>query len=77
MSDLTIKFDNDKAREHFVSWLCGSGEQDYWEWMEYRENEEQGDITATEFDYWTPTYPGQKSKFRPDLVIAKCGRLKD
>ena|ERR1700722_3089103 len=50
-TNLTIKFANAVAAEHFASWLCESGEQDYWQWMEIREEEEKGDITAIEFDY--------------------------
>jgi hypothetical protein len=48
---LQIKFANEAAAEHFASWLCGSGEQQYWEWMECREEDEEGDITATSFHY--------------------------
>lgn len=48
---LTITFDNPQAAEHFQSWLCGQGEQDYWMWMECREQEEDGNITALNFDY--------------------------
>jgi hypothetical protein len=51
-SKLVIEFDNDKAREHFARWLCGSGEQEYWEWMKFREEEEAGNITALEFEYF-------------------------
>jgi len=39
------------AAEHFISWLCGQGEQDYWQWMETREGEEDGNITITNFKY--------------------------
>lgn len=48
---ITIEFDSAEAAIHFASWICESGEQDYWEWMKYREDEEDGDITVTEFDY--------------------------
>ena len=64
---LTIRFDNQKACEHFKSWMCGSGEQSYWDQMEYRECEDDGNITATHFDYHKET----------DSIIAKCGRLDD
>jgi hypothetical protein len=51
-SVLTIKFSNNAAAKHFALWLCESGEQEYWEWMKYREQEEKtGDITATSFHY--------------------------
>lgn len=48
---ISIKFANAAAARHFASWLCGAGEQDYWQWMECRESEEEGDITAVAFDY--------------------------
>lgn len=48
---LSIKFANEDAAMHFASWLCESGEQQYWNWMEIREKEDDGDITATEFHY--------------------------
>lgn len=48
---LSIKFANKEALDHFASWLCGSGEQQYWDWMETREQEEDGDITAVDFHY--------------------------
>lgn len=50
-TDLIIKFDSQIALHHFASWLCGSGEQQYWQWMEYREETKDGDITAVQFDY--------------------------
>ena len=50
---LIIDFGSDKVADHFIRWLSGAGEQDYWNWMEYREMEEQGTIpmTAIRFDY--------------------------
>jgi len=64
-TDLTIKFESPKAAEHFKSWLCGQGEQSYWRWMECREGEEDGPITALRFDYWT----------EGPVITAECGRL--
>lgn len=46
MKKVTIEFANNKAAEHFLSWLCGQGEQDYWNWMACREEEEQGQVIA-------------------------------
>lgn len=40
-----------RAAEHFLTWLCEQGEQDYWNWMEIRESEEEGPITVLRFDY--------------------------
>ncbi len=64
---ITIEFDSKKAAEHFAVWLCEAGEQDYWQWMEYREQEEKGNITAVNFDYH-----GEGDKF---IIRTKCGRL--
>lgn len=61
---LVFEFESQEAAEHFKSWLCESGEQEYWMWMEVREREEDGDITATSFDYHTGT----------EVIPAKCGR---
>lgn len=63
---LTIEFDSEEAAEHFSDWLCGQGEQDYWLWMECREQEEDGNITATSFHY-DDTDAG--------LITTTCGRL--
>lgn len=51
---LTFEFENELALNHFKDWMCGSGEQQYWQWMEYREEEKEnvGDITGVDFDYW-------------------------
>lgn len=63
---LIFTFSSQEAANHFKSWLCEMGEQQYWDWMTYREQEEEvGDITALEFDYHTGT----------DEVPALCGRL--
>ena len=62
-NNLTFEFDNPKAAQHFKIWLCEAGEQDYWTWMECREQEEEGDITGLDFDYWNG-----------DMVKVKCGR---
>lgn len=64
-SRLTFEFANDDAREHFKIWLCESGEQEYWMWMETREQEEDGDITVLEFDYHT----------EDGVLRTECGRL--
>lgn len=66
-----IAFDNEEAAHHFLSWLCGSGEQHYWDWMECREWDEEGPITAVDFDY----YGLNGDSFGPK-VKTTCGRLK-
>jgi hypothetical protein len=63
-NNLIIKFTNPKIAEHFKAWLCGAGEQYYWTWMECREEEEEGDITALDFDYQNG-----------NVIETKCGRL--
>ena len=63
---LTLKFDNEEALNHFKSWLDWQGEQDYWTWMECREQEESGPITGVKFDY-----------FNGDTIKIECGRLDD
>lgn len=69
---LKIHFANPEAAEHFATWLCESGEQQYWEWMEYREDEEDGDITATSFIYH------KQNVFLPGFEInTECGRMSD
>jgi hypothetical protein len=72
-STVEIKFDNPEAAEHFISWLCGSGEQHYWDWMLCREDEEDGDITAVRFDYNGGTT--KASEFGKNPIIAECSRL--
>ncbi len=46
-----IKFASREAAKHFMSAFDGQGEQDYWTWMESREDESDGDITAIRFEY--------------------------
>jgi hypothetical protein len=85
MSDkeITIKFANPEAARHFAVWLCESGEQSYFDWMRYREENEDGDITATSFHYHGPedetkdiADPKRYGKFMCDNTIrTTCGRL--
>lgn len=42
--DLVIRFPNQAALKIFASWLCNSGEQDYWNCME---EADEGDNTVT------------------------------
>ena len=48
---VSIEFPNEKVAEHFVNWLDGSGEQDYWQWMEAQEDAASEPITAVSFKY--------------------------
>lgn len=63
---ITFKFANVEAAEHFKVWMCESGEQGYWEWMEYREQEEDGDITGLRFNYHNDD---------GSVIPVECGRL--
>lgn len=81
-TDLVIKFDNKEAADHFASWLCGSGEQQYWQWMECREEEDEGNITALQFHYHgeedetkAEDDPDRYGEFMADNIIrTTCGR---
>ena len=82
---LTIEFDNEESAKHFAIWLCEAGEQDYWHWMECREEDEDGDITATSFHYHgeedetkAQNDPDRYGGFMCDNIIrTTCGRLDD
>jgi hypothetical protein len=77
MSDLTIKFANDDARQHFVHWLDGQGiDCCYQIWMDAREYEGRhdnkpgctGPITVLKFI---------RDKKDPSIIKTKCGRMDD
>jgi hypothetical protein len=74
MSKKEVKFifDNEASAQHFLKWLCGSGEQDYWQWMECRESQESGNITVKNFDYWSGNVD---AGFGNSDIICKSGRL--
>jgi len=83
MKKLTIEFDNQEALDNFASWLCNSGEQHYWNYMEVSESENDGDITVTSFHYHGPedetkekNDPSRYGKFMCDNIIrTTIGRL--
>jgi hypothetical protein len=84
MEKLTFEFDNPEALNQFALWLCGAGEQDYWNWMECREQEQTGNITATNFNYHNEDEslpqndPKRYGPFLNDNVIrTTCGRMDD
>lgn len=85
MKDLVIRFASAKAARHFALWLCESGEQGYWQWMECREREEPGNITARAFHYHGPedrtkarNDPRRYGEFLCDGVIrTTCGRVSE
>ena len=79
---LKIEFDNKDALEEFATWLCESGEQDYWTWMEVQEERLKGDVTATHFNYHNEDKtkaqndPKRYKGFVTDNTIrTTCGRL--
>ena len=65
---LTFEFASEEAAEHFKTWLCESGEQGYWNWMEYREDEDAGNITGLRFDYHNKD---------GSIIPVECGRPDD
>ncbi len=75
MTTLKIDFDNEEAKEHFASWLCEQGEQDYWTWMEYREQEETGPITVKVFHYHGPANKKPHRFLKDSIIRTTCGRL--
>jgi hypothetical protein len=82
-TDLVIKFPSKESAEHFALWLCESGEQQYWDWMETAEEDWPGDITATSFHYHGEedetkelTDPARYKEFMCDNTIrTTMGRL--
>jgi len=71
---IQIKFANKEAAKYFAEWLCGAGEQDYWNWMECREEDEDGNITVIDFNYHGKDK--ENPKFMVDNIIrTTCGRL--
>ncbi len=66
ISNVLFQFDSEESANHFWRWMCESGEQQYWDYMSYREMEEDGDITGISFDY---------SKADSGLVKVKSGRF--
>ena len=67
---ITIEFESDEAAMYFARWLCDAGEQNYWDWMGYRESE---DHRVVSFDYWG----GDDGQFMHDWTIrTECG-IKD
>jgi len=75
---LKIQFDSEEAARQFGYWLCESGEQQYWDWMSYRESDEDDTsepITAIAFHYFPP-WEGADVEFLEDWTIrTELGRL--
>lgn len=53
---LTFDFPTPAARGEFITWLCESGEQSFWQWCEV----DQEERPAVTFDYWNGTNKGQE-----------------
>jgi hypothetical protein len=70
---ITIEFDSDEIATHFATWLCEAGEQDYWNWIRYQEQNYPNINCAISFDYH-----GERDdlEFMQDWTIrTKSGRL--
>lgn len=68
--DLTIKFTNKRALDLFAAWLCNAGEQQYWEYASYQNEDE--DAMVRRFCYHgiedeTKDY-SDKSRYQPFMV---------
>lgn len=76
---LKIEFSNQSALDHFARWLCEMGEQDYWDYMEYREKKEDGNITAVSFSYSEKVnLENGKTRFewlKDNTIKTTCSRL--
>jgi len=85
MPTLKIEFDNQEVLENFVSWLCEQGEQQYWNGMEYVEEEWEGPITVLNFEYHEildRSLPSNDPKrygewLKDNTIKTVCGRLTD
>lgn len=76
LETLEIEFSNTEALNHFKTWLCESGEQDYFMWMEVRESEEDGPISAIKFNYHNGDGDTATEKFNASRKITTtCGRF--
>jgi|CXWL01.1.fsa_nt_gi hypothetical protein len=51
MPTLKIEFPSQEALKEFTTWLCESGEQSYWEWMD---NQDEERIYKVDFEYHHP-----------------------
>lgn len=49
-ADLTIQFPNQECLYQFAIWLCESGEQQYWGWLEERPE------YSVDFHYHSPHF---------------------
>jgi hypothetical protein len=76
MPTLKIEFDNQDTLEYFKNWLAGSGEQDYWDWMSYRDAAYEEDITVVVFHYNTKQ-PDGTWKDTGNTIKAVSGRLEN
>ena len=51
MQKVTINFDNLDAAKYFMDWLCGSGEQAYWDAMACQDEEDNVMVDKIEYDF--------------------------
>jgi hypothetical protein len=58
MPKLTIEFDSQEALEGFATWLCESGEQEYWSYYEdYGNPEENPPIVSFNYHPEDESFP--------------------
>jgi hypothetical protein len=53
--DAIFRFETNKQRDDFITWLCEQGEQDYWWWMEHPDSPDDYREHTVGFDYWKHT----------------------
>jgi len=67
---IKIEFDSKEAAMGFANWLCGSGEQDYWQWMECQDEPSViFHYHGTEDETESEDDPDSYGKFMADLTI--------
>jgi hypothetical protein len=65
MTTLKIEFPNQERLNDFTSWLCNDGEQDYWQWQTYRQEEDAENLGPLVFVFHHPQderYPQNNEK---------------
>jgi hypothetical protein len=64
-NNLTISFDSGMAMAHFQDWIAGPGEDNYWDWMEHREDEFPDDAITVNFEHRGSTPNLITTRLRP------------
>ncbi len=58
-----IKFHSEQSAIMFLEWMCESGEQEYWNYCEHRDEDELADDGVVTFNYH------KKGEFAKDLEV--------